>query len=144
GNVQAQTTSNAPNHKGTIALQGKGAAAAPPAVGSGTAGQLTKWIGTDGSSFTIGDSIITESKVGLVGIGTTTPTSKLTVQGMIETKVGGFKFPDGTIQTTAGVTSLFHDVTLLGNCTSGLPLKVAVPLVLSGPAATLEATLTAF
>jgi len=144
GDAQAQTTTNTANHKGAIALQGKASAAAPPAVGSGTAGQLTKWVGTDGSTFTIGDSIITESKLGLIGIGTTTPTSKLTVQGMVETKNGGFKFPDGTIQTTAGIGSIFHDLTLLGNGTSGLPLKVAVPLVLSGPAATLEATLTAF
>jgi len=36
-----------------------------------------------------------------VGIGTSTPTSKLTVVGLIETTAGGVKFPDGTIQTTA-------------------------------------------
>lgn len=37
-----------------------------------------------------------------VGIGTSTPTSKLSVAGMIETTTGGIKFPDGSIQTTAG------------------------------------------
>ena len=37
-----------------------------------------------------------------VGIGTSTPASKLTVVGLIETTTGGVKFPDGTIQTTAG------------------------------------------
>ena len=37
-----------------------------------------------------------------VGIGTATPGSKLTVAGTIETTSGGLKFPDGTVQTTAG------------------------------------------
>ena len=36
-----------------------------------------------------------------VGIGTTTPGSKLTVAGVIESTTGGIKFPDGTTQTTA-------------------------------------------
>ncbi len=44
---------------------------------------------------------------GNVGIGTTTPTSTLTVLGTIETTFGGYKFPDGTIQTTA--SSVSHD-----------------------------------
>ena len=38
---------------------------------------------------------------GDVGIGTTTPSAKLTVAGTIESTTGGFKFPDGTIQMTA-------------------------------------------
>lgn len=36
-----------------------------------------------------------------VGIGTTTPGEKLSVNGVIETMTGGVKFPDGSIQTTA-------------------------------------------
>jgi len=36
-----------------------------------------------------------------VGIGTTNPTEKLTVAGVIYSTTGGIKFPDGTIQTTA-------------------------------------------
>ena len=124
-NAQAQTASVTPHSKG--------AATAPPTVGSGTAGQIPKWLGTDGSSFTIGDSIITETKFGLVGIGTAAPTSKLTVQGMIETKFGGLKFPDGTVQTTAGgAAAFFHDATLIGNGSSAIPLKVSVPLSLAG------------
>ena len=44
-----------------------------------------------------------------VGIGTATPGQRLTVVGVVESTSGGFKFPDGTTQTTAsaggGVTS---------------------------------------
>ncbi len=39
---------------------------------------------------------------GDVGIGTTLPGQKLTVVGTIESTSGGIKFPDGTVQTTAG------------------------------------------
>ncbi len=38
---------------------------------------------------------------GNVGIGTLTPTSRLTVEGAIESRNGGFRFPDGTVQLTA-------------------------------------------
>ncbi|MBK7473631.1 MAG: hypothetical protein IPI73_26340 [Betaproteobacteria bacterium] len=42
---------------------------------------------------------------GNVGIGATSPGSKLTVAGLIESTSGGIKFPDGTIQTT-GTTAV--------------------------------------
>ncbi len=42
---------------------------------------------------------------GNVGIGTTTPGQLLSVAGTIESTTGGFKFPDGTMQTTAATTS---------------------------------------
>jgi hypothetical protein len=112
------------------------AASSNPVTGSGTVGRIAKWTGVDGAnSFTLGNTNIFEDKFGKVGIGTLTPTSPLTVQGMIETTLGGYKFPDGTIQTTASVTglqSVFHDTTLTGNGTSGSPLGVAIPLILSG------------
>lgn len=38
---------------------------------------------------------------GNVGIGTTGPASKLSVGGTVESIVGGFKFPDGSVQTSA-------------------------------------------
>ncbi len=44
----------------------------------------------------------------MVGIGTDTPTSKLTVAGTIESNSGGVKFPDGTVQTTAAATSTHY------------------------------------
>ena len=108
-------------------------AAIPPVVGSGSIGRLTKWTGFASNSV-IGNSTIFEDKFGMVGIGTDTPTSRLTVAGMIET-LGGLKFPDGTIQTTSATGALFsvpHDATLTGNGTSSSPLGVAIPLLLVG------------
>jgi len=97
-----------------------------PVVGSGTPGQITKWTGVSGTStYSIGDSIITEDKFGKVGIGTTTPTSLLTVAGMIETTMGGYKFPDGTLQTTAGISFVTHDVSLAGLGTAASPLGIS-------------------
>src|SRR5207244_887193 len=58
-----------------------------------------------------------------VGIGTDSPTSKLTVAGTLT--VGG------TIQASGG-SSVMHDATLNGNGTSASPLGVAIPLTLSG------------
>jgi hypothetical protein len=47
---------------------------------------------------------------GKLGVGTTTPASKLTVVGTIESTTGGVKFPDGTVLTSAasGVTAVWH------------------------------------
>jgi hypothetical protein len=105
-----------------------------PVLGSGSVGRLTKWTGFTSSNSFIGDSGIFEDKNGLVGIGTITPTSKLTVAGLIESSGpgSGFKFPDGTIQSTAGLSTIFHDATLAGDGTSASPLGVAVPLTLTG------------
>ncbi len=43
---------------------------------------------------------------GSVGIGTTAPEAKLQVAGIVHSSQGGFKFPDGTIQTTAATLTL--------------------------------------
>ena len=39
---------------------------------------------------------------GKLGVGVTAPTSTIQANGVIHSTTGGFKFPDGTIQTTAG------------------------------------------
>lgn len=46
---------------------------------------------------------------GRVGIGTTNPGQKLSVNGVIESVIGGFKFPDGTTQTTAAGNGFWVD-----------------------------------
>jgi type VI secretion system Hcp family effector len=54
------------------------------------------WLSADG-----GDEGVFVNDAGKVGIGTTSLTSLLTSAGVIETKSGGVKFPDGTLQNTA-------------------------------------------
>src|SRR5262245_33292914 len=100
-------------------------------LGDGTVGKIPKWSYSvpDGNSV-LGDSVMTELGSS-IGIDVSNPASKLTVKGMIETTLGEYKFPDGTIQTTAaagGLQSIFHDATLVGNGTNGSPLGVAAPL----------------
>jgi hypothetical protein len=121
--------------RSTKKVSGPQAATTAAVGGGGTAGQIPKWMGSNSTSYILGDSAIFEDKFAKVGIGTTAPTSKLTVQGMIETTLGGYKFPDGTIQTTAalsGLQSVIHNSTLTGDGTSASKLGVAVPLALTG------------
>ena len=61
-------------------------------------------VDTDGGLITFGDDateLMRLTPQGELGIGTTTPSSPLTVTGIIESTSGGVKFPDGTTQTTA-------------------------------------------
>jgi len=98
----------------------------------GTANHVAKFSGTH----TIVNSIITEES-GRIGIGTTSPTHPLTVNGIIQSESGGIIFPDGTLQKTAakpGLTSVSHDATLTGAGTGGSPLGIALPLTLTGGA----------
>lgn len=44
-------------------------------------------------------------QTGYVGIGTRSPASPLTVAGTVQSTTGGFKFPDNTTQSTAGIPS---------------------------------------
>ena len=56
---------------------------------------------------------LTVESDGDVGIGTITPQSRLEVTGTIHSTTGGFKFPDGTIQTTAAGGAVSTDQVVL-------------------------------
>ena len=122
GVAGAQTQKNQPATKKTDVNP---ASVIQPVIGAGTPGQITKWVGVSPTNFAVGDSTITEDKFANIGVGTTTPTSKFTVAGTIETTQGGVKFPDGSTQTTAGISSVAHDGTLVGNGTGPSPLGIA-------------------
>jgi hypothetical protein len=70
---------------------------------------------------------------GRMGLGTTSPTTKLHVVGNVRISGtgNGLVFPDGTILTTApvaapaGMTSVTHDTTLTGTGASGSPLGLS-------------------
>ncbi len=57
---------------------------------------------------------------GGVGIGTNAPGEQLTVAGRIESTSGGFKFPDGTIQTTSA-TDATGDIELFSDSGNSFP-----------------------
>jgi hypothetical protein len=70
------------------------------------------------SAGTGGNSLLYVRADGNVGIGTTAPSNALEVAGSIKSTSGGYKFPDGTTQTTsAGITG----------CPSGMTMVSADP-----------------
>ena len=62
---------------------------------------------------------------GDVPIGTSGTGSKLAVGGVIESTVGGVKYPDGTLQTSAGITQVATSGLLTGNGTPNSPLTLS-------------------
>jgi len=57
----------------------------------------------NGAQATVDNTLYITNTVN-VGMGVLMPTSKLQVAGMIHSETGGFKFPDGTTESTAGAT----------------------------------------
>lgn len=66
-----------------------------------------EWVGISSESNSLWSRDSSETRTllsnpgDLVGIGTTDPGAKLSANGTIRSLSGGFKFPDGTVQTTA-------------------------------------------
>ncbi|OGC33194.1 hypothetical protein A3J90_07725 [candidate division WOR-1 bacterium RIFOXYC2_FULL_37_10] len=77
----------------------------------------------------INDLLIDKDGVlGSVGIGLTAPSSKLTVNGTIETKgIGGIKFPDESIQTTASGWTKKGNAVLLQTATDKVGIGTTIP-----------------
>lgn len=86
--------------------------------------------GTAGATFTP-SNLLTVKSDGNVGIGQTNPAFKLEVAGTIFSSTGGFRFPDGTTQTTAATagSNSFGTIAFSG----GSPTSVAA----NSPGATL-------
>ncbi len=59
-----------------------------------------------GMLYPVGSEWTVSSSMGYVGIGMTTPSSQLDVNGVIRSSLGGFEFPDGSLQTTAALQGL--------------------------------------
>ncbi len=79
------------------ALYAKTAEVALDSVGgSGTVDHVAKFTSTEA----IGNSTIFDDGTN-VGVGTTIPGERLSVNGIVESMTGGFRFPDGTLQATA-------------------------------------------
>lgn len=90
--------------------------------------------GTDGYVTTDAGNIIINPTdgAGNVGIGTIEPDSKLEVSGTIESSSGGYKFPDGSVQTTAasggGAAGVWKQVQVNSLLTSTFSDKVSITI----------------
>jgi hypothetical protein len=96
GAVAGQTNISGGNNTiiGTLADVGSSNLNFATAIGAGA-------VASSSNSVVLGRNVDTVQIPGNVGIGTESPTSKLTVAGTVESNSGGFKFPDGSTQTAA-------------------------------------------
>ncbi len=56
---------------------------------------------TAGALYPLGQDLMVDAITGFVGIGTLAPATSLDVNGLVRARVGGYEFPDGSVQTTA-------------------------------------------
>ncbi len=89
------------------------------------------WSDPTGSFESTGDNQFLISASGGVGINTDSPGDALSVAGIIESETGGFRFPDGTVQTSAatGGTGWADDgdVIRLENLTDSVGIGTSTP-----------------
>lgn len=88
--------------KAIIIAQAKGCVKAIDDLSSGTCTQASSTPQL-GKLYPITQDLFVAG-TGEVGIGTTQPTSQLTVGGVVHSTSGGFRFPDSSLQTTAMTT----------------------------------------
>ena len=69
---------------------------------------------------TFNNRLFIDYSSGNIGIGTSAPGQKLSVAGAIESTAGGFKFPDTSTQTTAGVIGVNASAGISGAVSGGV------------------------
>jgi hypothetical protein len=115
--------------------QSGGSAEPPINMTVTTPGGTANYISLFSKKNTIVNSHIVQ-KGGNVGIGTTAPSSPLTVNGAIQSLAVGFMFPDKSVQSSAGLVNVTHDATMVGNGLSSSPLGLANPLSITAAGST--------
>jgi hypothetical protein len=114
--------------------------------------QLEISFGSD-ASYAVNPVFWSLSANGGMGVGTSTPTERLEVAGTVYSTAGGFKFPDGSVQTTAAggsggngdITSVHAGNGLTGGATTGdatLDVGAGTGINVSADAVTLNTTYT--
>jgi endosialidase-like protein len=84
------------NKKGVLTHSKGGGDVSISAAGTGTLNRLAKWTETGGAGL-LGDSVVTESPSGFLGIGTTAPVSALELAGLGANGSGGITLGTGAV-----------------------------------------------
>lgn len=64
------------------------------------------------------------TETGNLGVGVPSPVSRIQANGVIHSTVGGFKFPDGTVQTTAGGGAASSEQVVLSDSAANLTVEM--------------------